>query len=69
MDVQKLQGIVANKNERLEREALQQAEDIIETIAAKQELISHTWKEIEGLRNRLSALEIKQLDSQTLLGE
>lgn len=69
MEIGKLQGIIADKNQRLEREALGDAEDIIETIAAKQDVIAKAQSEIEILRQRLVNLEIKQLDSETLLGQ
>lgn len=69
MEVSKLQSIIASKNERLEREALNEAEDIIIQIASKQELITRTQSDIESLRKRLKELEIKQLDSQTIIGQ
>ncbi len=69
MEVGKLQEIVTRKNERLERDALAEAEFIIEQIANKQQLIANANIDIEGLRQRLKDLEIKQLDSQALLGQ
>lgn len=69
MEIDKLQGIIADKNQRLEREALGDAENIIEMIAAKQDVVAKAQADIKTLRERLVNLEIKQLDSKTLLGE
>lgn len=69
MELNKLQSIIERKNERLERDALNEAEFIIEQIASRQELITRTQDEISQLRTRLVKLEVKQLNSQTLLGE
>ena len=68
MDNTKLQGIIERKNDRLERDALNEAEGIIDAIANKQSLISRTQNEIAELRSRLTLLEIQQIDSATILG-
>ena len=68
MDTNKLQNIVSQKNERLEREALNNAEAIIEQIAVKQDLIVKTTKEITELQEELRQLEIRQLDPNKILG-
>lgn len=68
MDVHKLQSIIENKNKELERNALDTAEALIEQIADKQAFIAQAEKDITNLRERLKALEVQQLDSQTILG-
>ncbi len=68
MDSTKLQSIIDRKNDHLERKALDEASDIIESIASKQSLITRTQEEIAELRTRLTTLEIKQLDSAAILG-
>lgn len=69
MEVSKLQTIIVGQNERLEKDALREAEAIIEQIASKQSLIVRLEREIDTLRNNLLSLEIKQLNSQTVLGQ
>jgi phage shock protein A len=69
MELTKLQEIVTRKNEDLEREALHEAERIIEQIAQIQSQITRGENEIKKLRERLITLEVSQLDSQTILGQ
>ena len=68
MDNAKLQAIIERKNDRLERDALDEAAGIIDAIANKQLLIVRTQSEIKELREKLTALEIEQLDSASILG-
>jgi len=68
MENTKLKEIIERKNDRLERDALNEAENIIEAIASKQNLIQRTQEEIVRLREDLVALQIQQIDPATILG-
>ena len=68
MENTKLKEIIERKNDRLERDALNEAENIIEAIASKQNLIQSTQEEIVRLREDLVALQIQQIDPATILG-
>lgn len=69
MEREKINGIVKEKNERLERDALRSAEEIIDTIAKEQGNIQKAEKRIIELRNELKELTVSQLDANQLLGD
>lgn len=68
MDTSKLKSIIATQNDRRERQALGNAEDIIEQIAGKQSMISRITAEIAALRQQLVDLQVEQLDVNSILG-
>lgn len=68
MDGAKLKDLIERKNDRLERDALDEAASIIDQIGNKQALIARTNGEIKELRERLTALEVQQLDPAAILG-
>lgn len=69
MEREKLNSIIKDKNERLERETLRSAEQIIDAIACEQKRISESQERIAKLREELKALTVAQLDAANLLGE
>jgi DNA repair exonuclease SbcCD ATPase subunit len=69
MQIEKVHQLIADKNERLERDALREAESIIDAIAQQQGIITAANKKIDGLRKDLTALQVTQLDAKTLIGE
>lgn len=69
MDAGKLQQLVANHNDKLEREALDEAQRIIERIAINQQRIQDLQQDIVELQKELKALSIQPLDPQVVLGE
>jgi RNase adaptor protein for sRNA GlmZ degradation len=68
MDQSKLKSIITRQNESRERHALNEAESIIEEIARQQSSIATTQNRIAELRQRLSDLQVEQLDASTILG-
>lgn len=68
MERSKLQQIVKDKNERLERDATRNAESLIDEIAKEQERVQQSNSRIAELRKQLKELEIKQHDESVLLG-
>lgn len=68
MEVSKLNTIIIRQNERRERHALDEAENLIEQIACKQQGIIKTQAEIADLRKRLNDLQVEQLDATSILG-
>jgi DNA repair exonuclease SbcCD ATPase subunit len=69
MEIQKVHQLIAEKNERLERDALREAEHIIDAIAQQQGIIAAANKKIGSLREELTALQVSHLDAKTLIGE
>lgn len=69
MQLDKVHQLIADKNERLERDALREAETIIDAIAQQQGIVTAAHKRIEDLRKTLTALQVTQLDAKTLIGE
>lgn len=69
MEQVKLNKIIAEKNEQLERDTLRIAEILIEAIAKDQQDIERLNKNIAKNRAELKELTVKQLDAQKLLGE
>ena len=69
MERDKLHGLIREKNERLERETLRTAEQLIDAIANQQETIRKAQARIEELRVELKALTVQQMDAAALLGE
>ncbi len=68
MDQSKLKSIIAKKNEHLEYQALNTAEDIINQIARQQSAITTAQNNIVQLRQQLVELSVEQLDASTILG-
>ena len=68
MNQDKLKQIIADKNERLEDDALRTAACLIEMIAKEQKEISARTENILKLRRELAELEVTQLDSTAILG-
>ena len=68
MEATKLHKIVAEKNERLERDALHTAERIIDQIAEQQRVIAEANDKIVELRKELGDLTVQQLDTKAILG-
>jgi len=69
MELSKIHGLIREKNEKLERDAMRTAESIIENIATEQAKIAGAQKRIAELRTELKALTIAQLNAGELLGE
>lgn len=69
MERSKLQQIVKDRNDRLERDAVRTAESLIEEISSEQERIQKSQERIAEIRKTLKELEIKKHDETTLLGE
>lgn len=68
MTNEKLNQIIARKNEQLEQEAVYAAQRIIDGIAQCQGEIRQNEAQIATLREELKKLEIQQLDSTKILG-
>lgn len=68
MDAGKLKSIIVEQNQRRERHALGEAENIIEAIANEQANIAKAQGRIAELRQRLIDLQVEQLDASTILG-
>jgi hypothetical protein len=69
MDVKKLQTLIVQTNESLEREALHIAEHLIEQISIEQCRIIAANDHIIELRKKLKELEVPQLSPAAVLGE
>jgi DNA repair exonuclease SbcCD ATPase subunit len=65
----KLNTLIQQKNERLERDALHSAEQLIDSIAAEQKRIVEANERIAKLREELKQLSISQMDAEAILGE
>ena len=68
MEPKKLNEIIRDKNEQLERSALRSAEQLIEEIVTEQAKISRSTERINSLREQLTALEVQQIDPKVVLG-
>jgi len=68
MDTNKLQSLIAQKNEQLERDALRRASDIIDAIADNQATIEDAQANIVALRKELTAMQIQQINPVSILG-
>ena len=68
MERDKLTGIIDQKNEKRERDALRSAEQIIDAIATNQAVIKKAQAMIIMLREELSTLTVETLDVSELLG-
>ncbi len=64
----KIQQIFDRKNEELEREAINEAREIIEEISELQVLINRNTARIEDLRVKLKTLTIEQVEPTKILG-
>lgn len=64
----KLNQIIADKNDRLERDAVDQARRIIDQIAEYQQAKVEAETRIAALREELKKLEIVQVNAASILG-
>ena len=69
MKSEKLQQLISNKNDDLERQAARDAESLINEIIQQQQAINKATARIVECRAELRALEIQQLDPKSILGE
>lgn len=69
MQTNKLKEIIARKNERLESDAVNEAEQHINHILKMQEVISEAQAEIKESQEALKKLEVKNVDAASVLGE
>lgn len=69
MTNEKLQQIIADKNERLEQETINEARHIIDQIGTCQLVIAEQQEKMGKLRADLKKLEIQQINPITILGE
>lgn len=69
MDANKLQQIIDQKNERLEREAVYTAEEHIDQILKLNDVIESAKKAILEHQAALKALEVKTVDAKAIIGE
>lgn len=69
MNKQKIQDIIAGKNEQRERNVVARAADVIESIAHEQQGIVAAQERIKKLREELSKLEVVELDPAAIVGE
>ena len=68
MTTDKLNSIIAQKNEQLERDALRRASQIIDKIAECQQTIAHHQSEVELLRKELVSMQVEQIRPESILG-
>lgn len=68
MDRQRLEGVIASKNERLEEQALQSAEYYINNIANAKHQIKSLEEGITEYQKQLRELTVEQLDATEVLG-
>lgn len=64
----KLKQIVESENENLERQAVNQATDIIRTIGTKTRQIADLQRDIAELQSDLKKIEITTIDPIKILG-
>lgn len=69
MKADKINELINRKNDELERNALDQAAQIINEIAAQQQAKQRIDGRIAELRAELKELEIASVKSQDILGE
>ena len=68
MEQSKLQNIITEKNEQLERATLRQAESLIGEITSEQRQIKASQERIVELRKQLKELNVETLDAAEILG-
>lgn len=68
MTTDKLNSIIAQKNEQLERQALNRASQIIDEIAECQSIVAQNLAEIDTLRKELTSMQIQQIKAESILG-
>lgn len=68
MTSDKLNQIIADKNERLERSAVDQARRIIDEIAEYQQAKVDAETKIASLREELKKIEVVQINAASILG-
>lgn len=64
----KLQSIIAQKNEQLERKAINRASQIIDEIAELQQGINDANSQIAKLRTELTSMQVEQINPTSILG-
>lgn len=68
MTTDKLNSIIAQKNEQLERQALNHASQIIDEIAECQSIIAQNLAQIDILRKELTSVQVEQIRPESILG-
>lgn len=68
MDRDKLSNLIERKNERLEQDALNEAESLISDIVSQQGKIKAAENRIAECRKELAALEVERLEQGAVLG-
>jgi hypothetical protein len=68
MNIDKLRSIIVQKNEQLEKDAVNRAREIIEDIASLQAQKNESEEKIVKLRSELKAMEIQKMDEASILG-
>lgn len=68
MTTDKLNSIIAQKNEQLERDALRRASQIIDEIAECQSIIAQNLAQIDILRKELTSMQVEQIRPESILG-
>lgn len=68
MTTDKLNSIIAQKNEQLERKALNRASQIIDEIAELQQGINDANSQIAKLRTELTSMQVEQINPASILG-
>lgn len=68
MTTDKLNSIIAQKNEQLERRAAQRASEIIDEIAELQQGINDANSQIAKLRTELTSMQVEQINPTSILG-
>jgi hypothetical protein len=68
MEQGKLQNLITEKNEQLERATLREAESLIGEIANEQRKIKTSQGRIADLRKQLKELNVETLDAAEILG-
>lgn len=68
MTTDKLNSIIAQKNEQLERRALNRASQIIDEIAECQTIVAQNLAEIDIRRKELTSMQVEQINPVSILG-
>jgi hypothetical protein len=68
MDAEKLNQVIERRNEESERDALHQAEHLIENIVNEQQSIARSNERIAEYRKQLRELEVETVDPTAVLG-
>lgn len=69
MNIEKLQSIIAQKNQRLEDQAVRTADELINDILELTDAIAEAQQQIAEKREELKKLEIRTVNTAVVLGE